>query len=371
MTNTAIDLFCGAGGLTLGLQEAGFDVLAGLDNWYPAVESYRANFEHPIVEEDVRELMAEEIWDAVSSEEEQVDLVAGGPPCQGFSIQRIGEDRDRRNHLIFEFARLVTELEPRVFLMENVTGLLGKRGRPFAAEFERMLAEAGFRARPTVLNAADYGVPQSRSRVFYLGWRHEEHQSYHLPGPTHAPSEHRSVWEAIGDLPSPPGDHTPHPDDELHRRTRLSDTNLKRLEHIPPGGGFEDIPVALRADCHKDGADRIGHRNVYGRLAPDEPAGTITARFDSFTRGQFAHPVEDRNISLREGARLQTFPDDFVFLGTQEEVAALIGNAVPPRLATVLGEGLLRQLEGDSLASCASPEDSIRSENDQIPLFAR
>jgi DNA (cytosine-5)-methyltransferase 1 len=113
---------------------------------------------------------------------------------------------------------------------------------------------------------------------------------------------------------------------------------------IPPGGGMEDLPVELRVDCHKNGAKRIGHRFVYGRMAPDRPAPTITARFDSFTRGKFGHPVEPRNITLREGARLQTFPDSFKFVGTQEEIAALIGNAVPPLLAQKLGEQLLMHL---------------------------
>ena len=125
---------------------------------------------------------------------------------------------------------------------------------------------------------------------------------------------------------------------------RLSARNLERLKHIPPGGGFESIPIDLRVDCHKSGAARIGHRYVYGRLAPDRPAATITAHFDSFTRGRFAHPWEDRNISLREGARLQAFPDDYVFVGTQEEVAAQIGNAIPPPLALSLGAAIRENL---------------------------
>jgi hypothetical protein len=127
----------------------------------------------------------------------------------------------------------------------------------------------------------------------------------------------------------------------------MSELNAERLRHIPPGGGMEHLPVELRVNAHKNGAHKIGHRYVYGRLAPDEPAGTITARFDSFTRGKFAHPFEDRNITLREGARLQTFPDDFRFEGTQEEIAALIGNAVPPLLAERIGRAMARHLQGD------------------------
>src|SRR6185436_18146634 len=137
-----------------------------------------------------------------------------------------------------------------------------------------------------------------------------------------------------------------------HRRTRLSALNLARLQHIPPGGGMEDLPIQLRADCHRDGPDKIGHRKVYGRLDPEAPAATITARFDSFTRGRFAHPFEDRNITLREGARLQTFPDTFAFKGTQEEIAALIGNSVPPRLAKEVGTALAAFLRrADTIAT--------------------
>jgi DNA (cytosine-5)-methyltransferase 1 len=145
---------------------------------------------------------------------------------------------------------------------------------------------------------------------------------------------------------------------------KLSQRNVERLRHIPPGGGFENLPVELRVDCHKGGADKIGHRNVYGRLSPDQPANTITARFDSFTRGKFAHPFEDRNITLREGARLQTFDDGFTFEGSQEDIAAQIGNAVPPRLSTVIGKALMENLKKPVVVAAG-----IITPSDQIPLF--
>ncbi len=150
--------------------------------------------------------------------------------------------------------------------------------------------------------------------------------------------------DAIGDLPSPAARNAANAADPLHRETKLSDLNLRRLRLIPPGGGMQDLPVAMRVRCHKKGADAIGHRYVYGRLAPDRPANTITARFDSFTRGRFAHPFAHRNITLREGARLQTFPDQFRFCGNQEEIAAQIGNAVPPLLAQAIGIAAIQSL---------------------------
>ena len=322
MSLTAVDLFCGAGGLSLGLENAGIRVICGVDNWSAATKTYSANFHHPTLAADVSDLGASQILEYAGAERRHVDLVVGGPPCQGFSIQRIGSDHDRRNNLVLEFARIVLEFRPRMFLMENVPGLLGRRGHPVLEAFELTLSAAGYRVRSTLLNACKYGVPQSRRRVFICGWPSGERE-FDFPPPTHRSTDYLTVGDAIGDLAPPPEDCTPLPGDPLHRRTRLSPLNLRRLAHIPPGGGMQDLPVHLRAACHRRGAGRIGHRFVYGRLAPDQPSATITARFDSFTRGKFGHPYENRNISLREGARLQSFPDAFKFVGNQEPIAAL------------------------------------------------
>jgi DNA (cytosine-5)-methyltransferase 1 len=234
-----------------------------------------------------------------------------------------------------------------MFLMENVPGLLGRRGKAIADEFVRQVSAAGYDVVHKIVDAASYGVPQIRRRVFFVGWLRGGNIAFAFPKARLVESSYRTVREAIGDLPSPPNDYSSAHQDALHRRMKLSAKNLERLRHIPPGGGFESLPVELRVNCHKAGASRIGHRAVYGRLHPDRPANTITARFDSFTRGRFAHPWEDRNISLREGARLQSFPDDFVFHGTQEEVAAQIGNAVPPALALHMAEAIWNSLSGD------------------------
>lgn len=347
MTLRALDLFSGAGGLSLGLTRAGFQVVAAVDSWEPAVASYRQNFAHPAIRADAAGLTKEQLLEDAGLAPDPLDLVVGGPPCQGFSIQRIGPDLDDRNALVLEFARLVGELAPRAFLMENVTGLVGRRGRGLLERFVESMEAHGYTVDRTTVDAADFGVPQHRRRVIVYGWRSNEkplllpNQADGWPSPT--------VAEAIGDLPSPPESSTAAAD-PLHVASRMSDLNRSRLALIPPGGGFEDLPPDLRVACHRDGAAKIGHRNVYGRLDPDQPAVTITARFDSFTRGKFAHPYEDRNITLREGARLQTFPDDFRFVGNREEIAALIGNAVPPLLAERLGLELRRQLEGQGAA---------------------
>jgi DNA (cytosine-5)-methyltransferase 1 len=345
---SAVDLFAGAGGFSLGASEAGFEVVAAVDKWTPALRTYERNFEHRVLDCDLAIESPAALRRELGLCPGDLDLLIGGPPCQGFSIQRIGEDSDSRNDLVPAFGRAIEEFAPRLFVMENVRGLLGRRGRPYLDSFIELITGAGYEVEVHEVNARDYGVPQARKRVFVCGVRNDS-PGFVFPEPTHP--EPVSVWDAIHDLPSRPLDLSPDPSDALHRRTRLSDLNKERLRHIPPGGGFEDLPKHLRVRCHRQGAAKIGHRYVYGRLDPEVPAGTITARFDSFTRGKFAHPFEDRNITLREGARLQTFPDTHEFVGTQEEIAALIGNAVPPRLATVVCVAGRSYLAGENTVS--------------------
>lgn len=358
---TAIDLFSGAGGFSLGLVSAGFEIIGAFDSWDVAVNTYATNFDHPVAQCDLSKVTGQELLDRVGSTVDSIDVLVGGPPCQGFSVQRIGSDHDVRNHLVLEFGRLVSELKPRLFLMENVPGLLGKRGKELVAEFTSRLENSGYRVTSTIINAADYGVPQLRKRVVFAGWKIGQ-PPFVFPTPFTEPKAYRTVADALKGLPSPPKDLTPLPGDALHRRTRLSPLNQKRIELIPPGGGMQDLPDDLKVDCHKIGADKIGHRYVYGRLAPDRPSATITARFDSFTRGKFGHPIEARNITLREGARLQSFPDTFKLIGTQEEIAAQIGNAVPPLVAETLAQAAVRYLTGNSRADASS--------RDQLHLFA-
>lgn len=364
-----MDLFCGAGGFSLGLEAAGFDVLCAVDKWRAATDTYALNFSHSVLTLDLAATNASDLRRLAGFGNRPVDVVVGGPPCQGFSIQRIGTDHDVRNNLILEFGRLVRELEPQLFLMENVPGLLGKRGRALAALFEEDMTRSGYCVEALIVNAAEYGVPQNRRRVIYYGWKGNL-QPFAFPAPTHAEENFVSAWSAISDLPSPPDDCTPSPGDGLHRRTRLSSLNKKRIQIIPPGGGMEDLPLELRVSCHKKGADRIGHRYVYGRLAPDRPAATITARFDSFTRGRFGHPQEPRNITLREGARLQSFSDDFRFTGTQEDIAALIGNAVPPQLATCIAKALLHWLSAEPRTASRRPVAPLRSAACQLSFLS-
>lgn len=343
-TLTAVDAFCGAGGMSLGLTRAGFHILTAFDIEPKPIASYKRNFpEHATaaVVADVREVKGPRLHE-LGIAPGAVTLVAGGPPCQGFSVQRRSGEDDPRNSLPLEFLRLIHELSPPFFLFENVPGIKGRHGEAILRAFLEDARAAGYVCHARTLDAVEYGVPQFRRRLFVVGEQSETgHSWFRFPEPLTTPEAPEvKVGYALAGLDEPPEDHSPHPRITHHRRTRLSELNLKRLAKVPQGGGMEDLPEDLRVAAHRNGAAKIGHRFVYGRLHWDEPAATITGRFDSFTRGKFGHPLCDRNITLREGARLQTFPDEFIFVGGQEEIALQIGNAVPPKLAEVLGAAI-------------------------------
>ncbi len=243
--------------------------------------------------------------------------------------------------LVLRYLEWLEELRPRSFLIENVPAIRSVRGRHIIAEVEKKATDLGYDLHAAVLDAADYGVPQRRKRAILIGL--PKGSPYDWPSPV---GYVRTVKDAIGDLPSPPEDGRPHDTMPNHyREARMSSLNVERIQHVPPGGGREYLPPHLQLRCHANGHR---HLDTYGRLAWDEPSVTITARFDSFTRGRFGHPVEDRSLTLREGARLQTFPDSFVFLGNREQGARLIGNAVPPLLAMKLGESIAKALRSNA-----------------------
>lgn len=352
--HSCIDLFCGAGGLSLGLREAGFDVRAAIDHDDPSIATYNRNLgDHGFVR-DVSTLSGEDILELASSTGEQLDLLAGGPPCQGFSKQKRGAHLgDKRNALVLEFLRLVEEIRPRAFLLENVSQLAQVRGKHLVERFH----ELDYRLVGKLYVAADYGVAQTRERFVMVGVRSEEPGVFVPPLPT--VSDWVTVGEAIGDLPDPPPDSSPHPSIPNHQAAKVTALNIERFSHVPQGGGWKDIPWDLRLPCHqKVDTKKGGWPDVYGRLQWDGQAPTITGGFDSFTRGRYGHPVSDRPLTPREAARLQGFPDDFVFEGTRHDVRHQIGNAVPVGLAHALGESVSNALTGTTTAP-AEPQVAL------------
>lgn len=345
MIYTCIDSFSGAGGLSLGLIRAGYDVLLSFDNDPNSVKTQNLNsqyFQHPALLLDIEEALQGVLLQRLGLERGELFLLAGGPPCQGFSVQRVGEDDDVRNNLVLRYMSLVEELMPSYFLMENVLGITGKRGHRILKEAIQKASGLGYWVHKAALDAQDFGVPQRRKRVFVVGERQDGLlATFRFPPPTTPSGSRVTVRKAISHLPPPPEDGGDHPAIPHHRRDMLSDLNKERLMVLEPGQGREHLPEELLATCHKRDSSEIGHRNVYGRMSWDEVAPTITARFDSFTRGQFGHPEQVRSISLREGALLQTFPEDLIFSGNKVEIARQIGNAVPPLLAERLGEQII------------------------------
>jgi DNA (cytosine-5)-methyltransferase 1 len=336
-----VDSFSGAGGLSLGLSRAGFDVVSAFDWDERAIDTYRANLGAHGRLGDATALRGTDLFDGPG----ELDLFAGGPPCQGFSKQKRGAHLgDERNRMVLEFARLVDELNPRFFLLENVATFGQKRGREFVRSVRERLSN--YVLAPHFYNSADFGLAQTRERFIIVGKRDDVGGTFSPPNPT--VDRWKTVGEALSGIPSPPLDYSHHPDFPNHQRARVSAKNIERFSHVPQGGGWQDIPFELRLKCHQRvDTSSGGWPDVYGRLESDGQAPTITGGFDSFTRGRYGHPHEDRPITPREAARLQGFPDEFQFVGTRADVRRQIGNAVPPPLARAIGVEIIAALESD------------------------
>lgn len=339
----AIDLFCGAGGLTLGLRRAGWDVVVGIDVDEAVGETYENNNQGAkFLAADLRSVTAEEICGLVGAVPRSELLLAGCAPCQSFSKQRrrCGAKRRSDATLLREFGRLAAALRPAAVLMENVPGIAAVPGFSSFRRFVKTLRDCGYECDHGVLNARDFGVPQHRRRYVLLATR-----SMHvkLPDPGSADDGHApvsgigTVRDAIGHYPAIRAGET-HSSIPNHHAANLSAANLERIRVTPPDGGSRrDWPAGLALACH---SDRTGYSDVYGRMWWDREAPTLTSRCNSLSNGRFGHPQQNRAISLREAAALQTFPDDYEFLGGNTRIARWIGNAVPVFLAEALGRAV-------------------------------
>lgn len=339
---SAIEAFAGAGGMSLGLSEAGFGVRLAFDNNETAIKTHNLNLGNHGRVLDAWTVKGRDLLKQANIKE--LDLFSGGPPCQGFSKQRRGAHLldDPRNGLVLEYTRLIEEMRPKAFIFENVEIVGQKRGRDFISELiERLRRYDIYQFR---VNTADFGLAQTRGRFLLVGLLSE----LDAPAPFLLKSKRRvTVRDAIGDLPPPPDDCREHPDIPNHIKCRISAANEERISHVPQGGGWQDIPFHLRLPCHQVEKPMTGGwPDVYGRLAWNGQCPTITAGFDSFSRGRYAHPQQNRSLTLREGARLQGFPDWFRFVGTRHDIRYQIGNAVPPPLARAVGEAILMSLAG-------------------------
>ena len=348
MTLTAIDLFAGGGGLTVGLKEAGFQVKAAVELETHACATYRAN--HPevrLLERDVTGVSGKELRDIAGPG--GVDLLAGCPPCQGYtSLNKYGDD-DPRNRLVLQIARLAQEIRPKAIMMENVPGLT-TRGKNQYKVLKVVLKTLGYKLDDSarVLQVADYGVPQERRRLVILAGRGFD---IALPSPTHSKDGQKGLprWKSVADAIGGEryiGDPAPLSQAKKRGKLRLSDwhvvrdlseQNERRIAAAVPGESWASIPEDLRPDCHQ--GEYVGFTNVYGRMEWHQPSPTITAGCTTFSKGRFGHPVMNRTISVREAALLQTFPRTYKFdVPYMEHVCNVIGNALPCDFAEALAK---------------------------------
>lgn len=340
MNYTLIESFSGPGGLSCGLEWAGFNLLFAFDVNDKAVATHCRNLGNRCEVHDARSITKEYINSKITDGE--LSLFAGGPPCQGFSKQKRGAHLgDPRNQLVEEYIRLVKATNPRFFLFENVAIFGQKRGKAFIELMEEQLGD--YRLYPNFYNSADFGLAQTRERFVIVGMRKDQRTTFSYPKPT--VSRWKTVGEVLGDLPEPPENYTVHPDYPNHQAAKITAINVERFSHVPQGGGWKDIPENLRLPCHKNASPTTGGwPDVYGRLEWNGQCPTITGGFDSFTRGRYGHPHADRALTPREAARLQGFRDDFEFLGNRGDVRSQIGNAVPPPLAEAIGKEIMTSL---------------------------
>ena len=332
----AIDLCCGAGGLTLGLTRAGWDVVVGIDADATVEATYRSiNPQSEFLAADLRSLTADDVRSITDSVPGPELLIAGCAPCQTFSKQRRRGLKKRSDAtLLHEFARLVIALKPAAVLMENVPGIAAIPGFSSFRRFLKTLQEAGYDCKHDVLNARDFGVPRHRRRYVFLA---VFEKPVELPSPVNAAlgSSINTVRSTIGSFPAIDAGEA-HPSIPNHYAASLSKRNLERIAATPiDGGSRRDWPQQLQLDCHMR---TVGYSDVYGRMWWDRVAPTLTSRCNSLSNGRFGHPEQHRAISLREAAALQTFPDDREFIGPKTRIARWIGNAVPASFAEVLGK---------------------------------
>jgi DNA (cytosine-5)-methyltransferase 1 len=335
---SAVDLFCGAGGLTYGFNKEGIHVTAGIDIDPSCFFPYTNNNDSTFIHRDVSEIEATEVEDLFIPN--TIWILAGCAPCQPFSTysRRYDTISDRKWGLLYEFKRIVSHVIPDIVTMENVPEI---RKQKVFRDFVESLLEIGYEVWYNVIDCGAYGVPQSRKRIVLLA---SMHGPIRMMRPLLATGNYKTVEQSIRWLnPLEAGESDPK--DRLHVASKLSETNLARIRASEPGRTWRDWPRDLRANCHQIDTGRT-YASVYGRMVWGAVAPTITTQCYGFGNGRFGHPEQDRAISLREAAILQGFPSDYEFVPPDEQVriktvGRLIGNAVPPPLGRAIAKSIL------------------------------
>ena len=362
----AVELFAGAGGLSLGLERAGFTIALANEIEPDFAKSYSLNhLSTRVLNCDIHEIDFTRELGKAGLKNTDITLVSGGPPCQGFSTVGSKNKKDPRNSLFFEFLRAVREISPSFVLFENVAGFKSLYNGEAFGTLVKELTELGYTCHSILMDAADYGLPQFRKRTILVGCR-DFHLPFSFPLATHGNPDlfgigkRLSLMEAIDDLPDLAageecGFYKCSPRNSFQAFMRGSEQVLTEhnasnygvkmreiLSLIPPGGSIGDLPERLRPKNY--------FGNTYARLLPDQPSPTITRNFGTPSSSRCVHPFQERALSTREGARLQGFPDNYLFFGSKTSKNLQIGNSVPPLLGEVVGKAIAR---------CLRPENQL------------
>lgn len=378
------DLFCGTGGFSKGFEDcqtANFRTVLGVDLLPTSVETFKANHKHAIgIASDIRKISNADIVEATNLKKEELDVVIGGPPCQGFSSIRpfrSSNDDDPRNNLFEEFASFVNYFRPKKFVLENVVGLATHKGGTTIEQIQDCFSNLGYTTDWRILNAAHYGVPQKRERLILIGSYGSSRINF--PSPTHyfegktighkVRSRHICVssgghdlfsqalplavtaFEAISDLPSIESgefaeNYTVKPTNNYQAERRGSHTKLTHHESTRHSAKMLEIIKHSGENIHCIPKHLItsGFSSSYSRIAKDEPAVTITVNFVHPASNRCIHPTQNRALTIREGARIQSFDDKFEFFGSRTQIAKQIGNAVPPLLGKAIANAICKDL---------------------------
>lgn len=333
-----IDLFCGAGGLTHGFELAGLNVVAGVDLEADCKYPYETNNKAKFIHKDISKVTKSEILSLYG--DDSIKVLAGCAPCQPFSTYTQAKDKtkDKKWPLLYEFSRLIRETSPQIVTMENVPDVTKHQ---VYRDFYDSLVHQGYYVWANQIDCIDYGIPQNRTRHVLLASKFGDLELLKRN------SSIKTVKDAISTLP-PINDGEIHADDPLHRSSKLNPLNKQRIIHSRPGGTWKDWPKHLIAACHLKSTGK-GYSSVYGRMCWDKPSPTITTLCYGFGNGRFGHPEQNRAISLREAALLQTFPEDYIFCSedsqyTMKSIGKMIGNAVPVELGKAIGRSILKHI---------------------------
>lgn len=347
MKINAVDLFCGVGGLTHGLQKSGINVIAGIDIEEKCRFPYEANNNAKFIQADIKELSSKYI-DNLYPTDTDIKILAGCAPCQPFSSYSYrykGTDASiNKLDLLDSFGRIIEDIQPDIVSMENVPQLAKE---PIFKKFIRTLDVNGYEVSWHVIFAPDYGVPQKRKRLVLLASR-LSNQPIDLIDPLFNKESYPTVREFIGNLP-PIRSGEVSTKDSMHKAVKLSELNLERIRQSVPGGTWKDWDDKLLLDAYKKKSGQT-YTSVYGRMEWDKPAPTITTKFYGYGNGRFGHPEQDRALSYREGAILQTFPKKYIFFDDSNRISTkdlgiMIGNAVPVQLGKVIGDSIMTSLK--------------------------